>query len=488
MTTEEFITRAKQVHGDKYDYSLVKYVNANTKIKIICKIHGIFEQRPLNHLYNSHGCPKCGGNKRLTKDEFEIKANEVHGNKYNYEYVEYINGQTKVKIECPTHGIFEQTPGSHLGGCGCPKCQKVEAANKQRLTKDEFEIKANEVHGNKYNYEYVEYINSRTKVKIECPTHGIFEQKPSSHLMGHGCPKCGNIVKMTADEFLKKGIQIHSSANYIYDYVDYVDYHTKVKIECPTHGIFEIRPNNFLRGQGCHKCALERNANRRKLTKEEFETRANVVHDNKYDYSETQLNGVDKNARIRCPYHGYFWQRPYSHLCGCGCPKCSGTGIRNSHKFNLLEEFESEYAFRTFLENNDINILLLIITNIEPKYKPLKKDIMFALRHADEINPIQYLREKYSSESNDSFAQNTNNTDITSSDSNDDIVNDILSQKIKPNINDNLSIGDIIKNDSEEIQVINRLDCEHLITPEIREYIMNKFINDMHRNKISSSK
>jgi hypothetical protein len=115
-----FLSNAKNKHGERYDYSLVEYVNNRTKVKIICPEHGIFEQKPNDHLY--YGCGKCGGTKKLTTDEFIVKAKILHGERYNYSLVEYKTAHLKVKIICPEHGIFEQKPNNHLMGKGCKKC------------------------------------------------------------------------------------------------------------------------------------------------------------------------------------------------------------------------------------------------------------------------------------------------------------------------------------------------------------------------------
>ena len=115
LTTEEFIIKAKEVHGDKYDYSKVNYINVDTKVCIICPTHGEFLQMPSSHL-NGRGCPRCSGNKKLTTEEFIIKAREINGDKYDYTKVEYVNNSTKVCIICPTHGEFWQTPNGHLSG------------------------------------------------------------------------------------------------------------------------------------------------------------------------------------------------------------------------------------------------------------------------------------------------------------------------------------------------------------------------------------
>lgn len=129
LTTEDFKSRSRGIHGDKYDYSLVKYEHSKIKIKIICSKHGIFEQIPNTHL-RGIGCSKCGINKvteqnRLTNEDFAERAHRVHGNKYDYSLVTYTNAYSKVKIICSEHGVFEQQPRVHLSNKGCPRCAKT---------------------------------------------------------------------------------------------------------------------------------------------------------------------------------------------------------------------------------------------------------------------------------------------------------------------------------------------------------------------------
>ena len=140
--------------------------------------------------------------KALTQEQFIEKANIVHAGKYDYSDVVYINNRTKVNIICPTHGVFAQLPSSHLLGNGCPQCarlwsddhrknlQKASRASRGMTTQEWIE-RAMAVHGNKYDYSKVVYVNQRTNVKIICPVHGLFEQKADSHLRGHGCRLCG---------------------------------------------------------------------------------------------------------------------------------------------------------------------------------------------------------------------------------------------------------------------------------------------------------
>ena len=190
LTNEEFIKLAKDVHGDKYDYSKIEYVNNKTKVCIICPEHGCFFMKPNAHINGKQGCPKCGykllsDKKRMSTDEFIEKARNIHGDKYDYSYVDYTNTDKKVSIICPKHGAFLQRPHNHLKGQGCPKCYGNAAANKE-----DFVNKSNLIHKNKYDYSKVEYKNMRSFVKIICPIHGEFVQKANDHIHGHGCPKC----------------------------------------------------------------------------------------------------------------------------------------------------------------------------------------------------------------------------------------------------------------------------------------------------------
>lgn len=197
-TTEEFIEDAKFVHGDKYDYNISVYIDAKTKLKIMCRNHGIFEQSPNSHLRN-HGCPKCaseltGDLKRHSNSRFIEKSKKIHGDKYDYSQVEYIGSNTKVNIICPVHGCFSQFPGNHLYGQGCPMCGIEKHSSKRRKSLSKFLNDSKEIHKNKYDYSLVNYKNTDTKVTIICPIHGEFNQTPSNHLNGKGCFKCGLLL------------------------------------------------------------------------------------------------------------------------------------------------------------------------------------------------------------------------------------------------------------------------------------------------------
>jgi very-short-patch-repair endonuclease len=210
-TTKEFIHDAKKIHNDKYNYSLIEYKGNNIKIKIYCnKCKQFFEQTPHSHL-NGSGCPKCGieialEKRKLTIDYFIQKAKETHKDKYDYSLVNYINIKTKVKIICSIHGIFEQTPDCHLNrNHNCLKCSIENNKLNIRFSNIEYIEKLKKVHGNNYDYSLVDYINSKTKIKIICPIHGIFKQISHSHLKGNGCPKCKRSKgEIKIENFLKE--------------------------------------------------------------------------------------------------------------------------------------------------------------------------------------------------------------------------------------------------------------------------------------------
>lgn len=240
-TIESVIEEFKKVHDDLYDYSLVEYKNTNTKVKIICKIHGTFEQIPKYHI-KRNGCPNC---KSLSKEEFIEKSCAVHGDRYDYARVEYKNNYTPIIIICSEHGEFTQTPGNHMRGAGCLIC-----GGGSVLTKEEFIKKAMKVHGDTFDYSRIEYKNYYTKINIICKKHGIFEQKPRYHLDGRGCLKCSY---SDLESFILKSNEIHIN-KYDYSIVDYNGVDRKVIIKCPVHGNFSQLPQNHMKGQGCPSC------------------------------------------------------------------------------------------------------------------------------------------------------------------------------------------------------------------------------------------
>lgn len=189
---EDFIIKANKIHNNKYDYSHITNFEGYTskKLKIVCPIHGEFEQSYSSHIHKKRGCPKCSGKAKLTLEDFIIRANVKHNYKYNYDKVSITKAHEKVTIICPEHGEFQQTASNHLYGQGCPICANMQMRKERQWDKNQFIAEATSIHNNYYDYSKVDYINQNTKVIIVCPEHGEFEQLPSAHLRMQGCPKC----------------------------------------------------------------------------------------------------------------------------------------------------------------------------------------------------------------------------------------------------------------------------------------------------------
>ena len=151
---------------------------------------------------------------KKTTEEFIEEARKIHGSKYDYSKVNYVNNHTKVEIICPEHGSFFQIPSNHLQGQNCPKCKKKNICKKLSKTTEQFIEEARKIHGDKYDYSKVNYINNSTKIEIICPKHGSFFQIPFSHLRGNDCTMCTKnnshfTKKKTAEEFIEEAKKIH---------------------------------------------------------------------------------------------------------------------------------------------------------------------------------------------------------------------------------------------------------------------------------------
>lgn len=183
---EEFILKASAVHGTKYDYSSIDYRHSQEYIDITCYRHGIFKQKPSNHL-NGTGCPDCAISDRShDRESFITRSYEIHGNTYNYDLVDFSSSKESIDIICKIHGTFQQKPCDHLSGRGCQICGNL----RKFVGLEDFVERSKAAHGNKFDYSKVVYEHSAKKVEIVCQSHGSFFQKPAAHMQGHQCPKC----------------------------------------------------------------------------------------------------------------------------------------------------------------------------------------------------------------------------------------------------------------------------------------------------------
>jgi len=260
-TTQEFIEEAKKIHKDLYAYSQVQYINNQTKVIIICKIHGQFLQTPIHHIFRKQGCPICKGSKRKSVEEFIGEAKKIHKDTYDYSKVKYINNQTKVTITCIKHGDFFQSPSSHIyKKAGCPSCAVENRSYKLRKTQKKFIEEAKKIHKDIYDYSKVNYVSSFKKIEIICKKHGSFWQYPSQHLSAKGCRECfierqTDRKRKSIKKFIEEAKKIHKDT-YDYSQVEYVNNKIKIGIICKIHGIFWQSPSHHLHGSGCPNCAF----------------------------------------------------------------------------------------------------------------------------------------------------------------------------------------------------------------------------------------
>lgn len=278
VRTEEFIRRARKIHGNEYDYSKTNINGMNNPVCITCPKHGDFFVLPHNHLKGKK-CKYCATHQSFKKstNEFINDAKTIHGEKYNYSKVEYVNAKTPVCIICPKHGEFQQTPHKHLSGSGCKWCAKEKSIEAQIMGKDEFIKRAQKCHGSKYIYSNVDYVNNRTKVSIICPEHGEFQQTPEVHLKGYGCRYCSNVSvleKIVKQIFLENNINfieqkgfpwLKSEHDWSLKYDFYIPEYN-VAVEC--QGIQHFKPISFFGGEATFNETIKRDAAKRKLSEE----------------------------------------------------------------------------------------------------------------------------------------------------------------------------------------------------------------------------
>ena len=260
LTFQEQLPSLNKIHNNKYIYDESTYINTKTKMRIICPIHGDFYQTISNHK-RGDGCPKCRCVKIRQKNTLSyeniLKEYRItHGDKYDYDPTTYINTKIKMKIICPLHGEFWQSPNNHKKGQGCPKCAKFKTKKIRSI--DELITEFNFIHNNKYKYDSTTYKNMHSKMKIICAIHGEFWQTPSNHKNNHGCMICAieeraKNHKIKFNDFIKYSNKIHNN-KYTYKKSSYTNASSKISIICPIHGEFSQLAINHYRGQGCPRC------------------------------------------------------------------------------------------------------------------------------------------------------------------------------------------------------------------------------------------
>jgi len=258
---DKFIERARLIHGNKYDYSKVVYVDGRSEVCIIYPIHGDFFQTPDKHTNRKQGCPKCA-NKNVTTEEFIAKTILIHGDRYDYSKVKYINNLTEIIIGCPIHGDYITTPDKHLQGHACQKCSG------RFMDLEYFIEKSNLKHNNRYDYSLSKFIGTKEDIYIICPIHGGFWQNADNHLQGAGCPIC----KSSKVELIVRDFLFENNIDFIYEKkfpwlgmksLDF--YMPNYNIAIEVQGGQHFRINDFFGGENGFKSTVNRDVTKNKL-------------------------------------------------------------------------------------------------------------------------------------------------------------------------------------------------------------------------------
>lgn len=254
---------------------------------------------------------KLSHNPRHTTDSIIQSFRAAHGTKYDYTKVIYGGYHNKVEIICPRHGSFHQSVANHIKGSGCRKCASEYKSSLFRKNTEDFIKAAIEIHGEKYNYDQVTYINRSTYVDIWCNIHqSIFRQSPGNHLNGKGCPRCArdrtiNAKQKTTEEFI---YQANLKHNFKYDYSEaiYTKALEKITIICPHHGRFSQSASGHLVGKGCPRCTHQVS-----MDEENWLDSLNITHlkrnESLCDLNYRKVDGYDSVTNTVYQYHGDYW-------------------------------------------------------------------------------------------------------------------------------------------------------------------------------------
>ena len=331
MSVEEFISKAKQVHGSKYDYSKVEYINNKTKVCIICPIHGEFTQTPHNHISQKQGCPVCGKEyvttwQKYKYDDFIQHSKEKFGDKYSFPYIdtEYENNHSKITIMCNECGeIFTKHAGDHLqskiGGCRyCLKHSKIKQYSyiDLKTITDKNDIELSQFNG---------LLTNKDSVECVCKKHGKYRTLVSTILDSRGfCKKC-NSKPIEWGIIEKRILSKYNNELEIIGHSNYDNIMSKITLKCKKCGyVFDRIVTNLLStnfNDVCPKCSNDKISKERTKTNEHFINECMQLYGNLYDYSETIYIASNKKVKIKCNQCGkYFEITPNSFLQGHGCP------------------------------------------------------------------------------------------------------------------------------------------------------------------------
>lgn len=322
-------------------------------------------------------------NQKYDTNSLIKKFIEVHGDEYDYSKTVYNGYKEKVTVTCKEHGDFKISIGKHLSGQGCPVCRYIKASKTKRRSIDEAIAEMKEVHGDRYDYSMItEYVNTKTKLPIICPEHGVFWQSFDNHVRGkQGCPKCGVKLcgehqRLTTEEFIEKAKHVHGN-KYDYSKVNYTLSQNNVTIICPEHGEFTQIARNHLSGQGCPKCFFDKSKIERDIL--DFITEL-VGSENIIENDRTLLNGKEIDIyvpkyKLGFEINGLIWHsekfdnNPNVHL--------EKTILASEKGIHLIHIFEDDWQYKQHIVKSRIKNLFNKSDNIIHARKCVVKEVPY---------------------------------------------------------------------------------------------------------------
>ena len=383
LTQLEFISKIREVHEDRYDISLVNYSGMRDKIIVICRLHGQFNIQAASFRKGS-GCKQCFFDRYTkTQDQFLSEANNLCGDKFNFDKVIYVNSHSKIIISCKQHGDFLITPSQLLSGKGCPNC-------KNRYSNEEFTLECIKRHGSRFNYSLTKYIDSNTPIELQCIKGHLLKRTPSYHLRtGLDCEICKNTKK-----FIDNANRIHNSF-YDLSLVNFINVRTPIDILCPKHGVFSTLPIYFLKGSRCPDCYIQDRYDR-------FIEKSLRLYNDQYNYSLVKYINSDIPVKLVCKNGHVFERSPYQHLSTIkACPICSGRRKKTNEQFIVqAREVHGNYYDYSLVDYHNTNTPIIITCPKHGKFSVVprahlynKQGCNFCTKESGELKIVEFLLE-----------------------------------------------------------------------------------------------
>lgn len=359
LTDNELMKKCSVIHGNKYRYDGVLREGSNVTLNIHCFECGInFERTSKSHIKSKIGCYNCCGYARLNQQDFIDKCKTIYGDEFDYSKSIYVGAVIKITIihnKCGNE--FMQKPNAHLSGkMGCDKCKCNSKKNTEIFVKQCIEIRGDYYDYSKVNY--VSNKHKVTLIHKLCSHE--FNVRPSNFLYKFStCPKCAGHMLKTKEQFIEESKLIHGD-KYDYSKVNYINTSIKVGIVCVTcNNKFNVKPNNHLsRKSGCNACAYVNNGLKSRINVSDYFARFKEMHGDEYDYSKTLLERSDDKIitiHKKCGYE--FIQRANYHKSGGGCTKCRiSKGEVFIQNYLVMNDILFEQQKR-FHDCRDINVL-----------------------------------------------------------------------------------------------------------------------------------